>query len=76
MRAILRYVDYKTTRDPEAETTFQARCVSGDKEECGAESEASDVEAVSHWMDEHTAETGHQRYQRTFVDYAIVERQG
>ncbi|MEU6064062.1 hypothetical protein ABZ864_06035 [Streptomyces sp. NPDC047082] len=74
MRAVLRFVDYKTVRDPEAETTFQARCVSGDEEECGVESMVlAGDEAVNDWMAQHTAQTGHGRFKRTFEDYAIVE---
>ncbi|MGW0705050.1 DUF7848 domain-containing protein [Streptomyces sp. NPDC002643] len=74
MRALLRFVNYTTTRDPQGEVTYKARCVSGDEEECGAESEVlGDDEAANDWIAEHTAATGHKRYKRTFEDYALVE---
>ncbi|EST35389.1 hypothetical protein [Streptomyces roseochromogenus] len=74
MRAVLRFVDYKTIRDPLGEVTYQARCVSGNDEECGAESMVlGGDEAVNDWMVEHTAQTGHERFKRTFEDYALVE---
>ncbi|WP_143670115.1 hypothetical protein [Streptomyces sp. Ag109_G2-15] len=68
-------MDYETLRDPHGEITFKARCVSGDDEECGAESDVSGSdEAANKWMAEHTAGTGHKRFKRTFEDYALVER--
>ncbi|MEV5879868.1 hypothetical protein AB0L75_37770 [Streptomyces sp. NPDC052101] len=74
MRAVLRFVNYKTIRDPDGEFTYEARCVSGDDTECGTESMVlgSDA-AVNDWMAHHTAQTGHQRFKRSFEDYAIVE---
>ncbi|WP_369362994.1 hypothetical protein AB5L52_06790 [Streptomyces sp. CG4] len=33
MRAVLRFVNYKTTRDPLGEVTYKARCVSGNDED-------------------------------------------
>ncbi|MGW2954833.1 DUF7848 domain-containing protein [Streptomyces eurythermus] len=74
MRSVKRFVDYKITRDPLGELTWRTRCVSGDEEECGAESlvYGSD-KPPSDWMAQHTAETGHQRFKRTYEDYALVE---
>ncbi|MFJ9900213.1 hypothetical protein ACIQPR_43485 [Streptomyces sp. NPDC091280] len=49
--------------------------MSGDKKECGAKSKVLGGEqAVADWMAEHTKETGHERYQRTFQDYALVKK--
>lgn len=74
MRAVLRFVDYKVTFDPAGEATRQARCVSGDEEECGAESkELGGEQSVVDWMAEHAAETGHRRFHRLYSDYALVE---
>ncbi|MFF7477089.1 hypothetical protein [Streptomyces sp. NPDC008092] len=74
MKAVMRFVDYETTRDPQGEIIFKARCVSGDEAECGAESEGFDGdEAANMWMAKHTATTGHKRYKRTCEDYALVE---
>ncbi|GHE08524.1 DUF7848 domain-containing protein [Streptomyces alanosinicus] len=77
MRAVLRFVTYKITRDPDGEVTFQARCVCGDDKECGAESNVlGGEEAVSDWMAEHTVATGHRRFERIFKDYALVQAEG
>ncbi|MEU1176594.1 hypothetical protein ABZ464_02910 [Streptomyces sp. NPDC005820] len=74
MRAVIRFVDYETNRDPQGEVTFKALCVSGDEEECGAESEVcGDDESANTWMAKHTAKTGHKRFKRTCEDYALVE---
>ncbi|MFI0553464.1 DUF7848 domain-containing protein [Streptomyces scabiei] len=70
-------MNYKITRDPAGEVTYQARCVSGDEKECGAESAVlGGEEVVAEWMAEHTKETGHGRFERTFKDYALSEAQG
>ncbi|MFE9446896.1 hypothetical protein [Streptomyces sp. NPDC006739] len=75
MRAVLRFVNYKITRDPIGEATYRARCVSGDEEECGAESLVFEGdEPPADWMAEHTKETGHTRFERTYKDYALVEK--
>jgi hypothetical protein len=75
VRAVFRFINYKIARDPDGEVTYQARCVSGDKEDCGAESKVLGCEqAVSDWMAEHTSETGHERFERTFTDYALATK--
>ncbi|MCW7945048.1 hypothetical protein AAW14_24360 [Streptomyces hygroscopicus] len=74
-KAVLRFVKYKITRDPDRERTWRARCVSGDEEECGAESMVfgGDEDPID-WMAEHAKETGHTRFERTYKDYALVEK--
>ncbi|MEV6838989.1 hypothetical protein AB0N17_31515 [Streptomyces sp. NPDC051133] len=75
VKAVLRFVNYKITRDPDGEKTWRARCVSGDEEECGAESMVfGSDDPPADWMAEHTATTGHQRFQRIYEDYALVEK--
>lgn len=75
VRPAFRYVDYKTTLDPAGEQTWRAVCVAGDEKDCGAKSpESGDEEAANDWMAEHTAETGHGRFKRTYSDYALVEQ--
>lgn len=73
MRATYRHVNYVTRADPAGEATWKASCVSGEEKECPADSGelGSEMAAVT-WMFEHTAETGHSRYQRSFGDYALV----
>jgi hypothetical protein len=74
VRAVLRFIDYVTKQDPTGEETWKAVCVSGDEEECKATSPVlGGDEAANDWMAEHTAQTGHKRFKRTFEDYALVE---
>ncbi|MET8564942.1 hypothetical protein ABZV75_31860 [Streptomyces flaveolus] len=57
------------------ERTWRARCVSGDEQECGAESMVyGGSEAPVDWMAEHTKETGHERFKRIYEDYALVRK--
>jgi hypothetical protein len=68
-------VDYTTKPDPTGEQTWRAKCVSGDVKDCDAQSpELGGDEAANDWMAEHTATTGHGRFERVYKDYAIVER--
>ncbi|MFJ9901224.1 hypothetical protein ACIQPR_48795 [Streptomyces sp. NPDC091280] len=62
------------TADESAEPEFEAVCVSGDEKECGEESGLlADAEHLDRWMAEHTRDTGHRRYRRTYGEYATVE---
>ncbi|MDX3206101.1 DUF7848 domain-containing protein [Streptomyces scabiei] len=72
---MLKFVSYVTRRDPEGELVWKAVCASGDEEAaCKAASEAcTNDEAANDWMLQHTAKTGHRRFQRIFEDYAVVE---
>lgn len=75
-RAVYRFVDFKVTRDTTACPVFGAVCVTGEEADCGASSgERVDEEKVTRWIAEHTRDTGHTRYRRTFADYATVEKQ-
>ncbi|MFE7759832.1 hypothetical protein [Streptomyces sp. NPDC057438] len=73
-RRVLRYVPYVIAQDATAEPEYEARCVSGDETECGAESGVrSDPAAVEEWQRRHTQETRHLRYRRSFGDYSVLE---
>lgn len=75
-RAVYRFVDYKIQEDKTAERTREAVCVVGDLSDCGASSgELVDEETVIQWMAEHTRDSGHARFRRTFTDYATIEKQ-
>ncbi|MER5339317.1 hypothetical protein ABT030_03020 [Streptomyces mirabilis] len=75
-RRIFRFVPYAIVQDPSAEPEYEARCVSGDENDCGAESgpygNPTDVEE---WQRKHTQETRRTRYRRSFADYAVLEPQ-
>ncbi|MGP4083991.1 DUF7848 domain-containing protein [Streptomyces sp. KR55] len=61
---------------PSAEPEYEARCVSGEEADCGARSGPRLAPAeVEEWQRRHTQETRHTRYRRSFVDYAVLERQ-
>ncbi len=73
-RRVFRYVPYVIAQDATAEPEYEARCVSGDETECGAESGVrSDAAAVEEWQRRHTQETRHLRYRRSFGDYSVLE---
>lgn len=73
-RRVFRYVPYVIAQDATAEPEYEARCVSGDETECGAESGVrSDPAAVEEWQRRHTQETRHLRYRRCFGDYSVLE---
>ncbi|WP_371577978.1 hypothetical protein [Streptomyces sp. NBC_01314] len=73
-RRVLRYVPYVIAQDATAEPEYEARCVSGDETECGAESGMrTDPAAVEEWQRGHTQETRHLRYRRSFGDYSVLE---
>ncbi|MFB7499202.1 hypothetical protein ACFC09_31710 [Streptomyces sp. NPDC056161] len=72
-RRVFRYVPFTIEQDPTAEPEYEARCVSGDDAECGAESGThSGPEPVEEWQRRHTQETGHRRCWRDFGDYAVL----
>ncbi|MFD9114796.1 DUF7848 domain-containing protein [Streptomyces bottropensis] len=73
-RRVFRYVPYVIAQDATAEPEYEARCVSGDETECGAESGVrSDPAAVEEWQRGRTQETRHLRYRRSFGDYSVLE---
>ncbi|WP_436847831.1 DUF7848 domain-containing protein [Streptomyces coeruleorubidus] len=64
-------------QDASALPEYQAHCVSGEDEDCGASSGPCPSPAeVEEWQRRHTQETRHLRYRRSFADYAVLERQG
>ncbi|WP_282697184.1 hypothetical protein [Streptomyces sp. CC208A] len=72
-RRVFRYVSFAIEQDATAEPEYEARCVSGDDAECGAESGTySGPGPVEEWQRRHTQETGHRRYRRNFGDYAVM----
>ncbi|MFB7850777.1 hypothetical protein ACFC34_27580 [Streptomyces sp. NPDC056053] len=72
-RRVFRYVPFSVEQDATAEPEYEARCVSGDETECGAESGTyGGPEPVEEWQRGHTQETGHRRYRRNFGDYAVL----
>lgn len=76
-RRIFRYVPYSIVQDASALPEYQAYCVSGEEEDCGASSGPRTAPAeVEEWQRRHTQETRHLRYRRSFADYAVLERQG
>ncbi|MEU0246041.1 hypothetical protein ABZ192_17180 [Streptomyces sp. NPDC006235] len=76
-RRIFRYVPYSIVQDASAVPEYQAYCVSGEEEDCGASSGPRPTPAeVEEWQRRHTQETRHLRYRRSFADYAVLERQG
>ena len=71
---VLRFRNFTIMPDPLGLPTFEARCVSGDEEECGAESGEHDaVAGRDDWVQRHFKATGHQRYQHVLSDYRIIE---
>ncbi|WP_409470399.1 hypothetical protein [Streptomyces sp. HC307] len=75
-RRVFRYVPYSMFQEPSAEPEYEAWCVSGEEADCGARSGPRlDPAEVEEWQRRHTQETHHARYRRSFVDYAVLERQ-
>ncbi|WP_330290393.1 DUF7848 domain-containing protein [Streptomyces sp. NBC_00576] len=73
-RRIFRYVPYSIVQDGSAEPEYEACCVSGDEDNCGALSGwHPDPAKVEEWQRRHTQETGHTRYRRCFADYSGLE---
>ncbi|MGW1715817.1 DUF7848 domain-containing protein [Streptomyces sp. NPDC002156] len=74
IRRTFRYVPFTIVQDATAEPEYATRCVSGGESECGAESGVRGHPAdVEEWQRRHTQETRHERYRRTFADYAVME---
>jgi hypothetical protein len=70
---VFRYVPFIIEQDQTAEPEYEARCVSGDDAECGAQSGTySRPGPVEEWQRRHTQETRHLRYRRNFGDYAVL----
>lgn len=75
-RRLFRYVPYSIVQDASAEPEYEAHCVSGDERDCDATSGPCGTPAeVEEWQRRHTQETRHTRYRRSFMDYAVLERQ-
>ncbi|MFI1360622.1 hypothetical protein ACH4TV_44680 [Streptomyces sp. NPDC020898] len=73
-RRIFRYVPYSIVQDGSAEPEYEACCVSGDEDDCGAVSgRHPDPAKVEEWQRRHTQETRHTRYRRWFADYSVLE---
>lgn len=64
-------------RDETSEALYEAECVSGEANGCGAESGPQHGPGpVGEWMRQHARETGHRRYLRIFSDYVVMRSQG
>ncbi|MEV0907270.1 DUF7848 domain-containing protein [Streptomyces hokutonensis] len=75
-RRISRFIPFAITQDPGMEPEYEAHCVSGDEDDCGATSgPCGDLASVEEWQRKHTQETRHTRYRRSFADYAVLEPQ-
>jgi len=75
-RRVFRYVPYSIVQDGSAEPEYEASCVSGDEDDCGAGSgRHPDPAKVEEWQRRHTQETRHTRYRRCFADYSLLEPQ-
>jgi hypothetical protein len=73
-RRVFRYVPYVIAQDTMAAPAYASRCVAGEEADCGAESGPRTGPAdVEEWQREHTQDTRHTRYQRTFTDYAVLD---
>ncbi|MFD8230924.1 hypothetical protein ACFV20_03335 [Streptomyces sp. NPDC059696] len=74
-RRVFRYVPYTIVQDPSAQPEYEAYCVSGEEEDCGAGSGPCRAPGdVEEWQRRHTQETRHLRYRRSFADYAVLEQ--
>lgn len=74
MRGAYRFREYGVAPDELAETAVQAVCVSGEEEDCGADSgDRPDGAALTRWMAEHTRDTGHRRFRVASWSYAVVK---
>ncbi|MEV0537159.1 hypothetical protein [Kitasatospora sp. NPDC050463] len=63
-----RFREYHVTAvaDPMALPTFEARCVTGEEQDCAATSgELNTPEELTLWIAGHCAQTGHQSYEQT-----------
>ncbi|KJK58198.1 DUF7848 domain-containing protein [Saccharothrix sp. ST-888] len=63
-----RFREYHVTTviDPLAVPTFEAVCVTGEEQDCGAASgELHSPEELTRWIAGHCAQTGHQSYEQT-----------
>ena len=76
-RRNFRYVPYTIVQDASAQPEYEAYCVSGEEQDCGAGSGPCQAPGeVEEWQRRHTQETRHLRYRRSFADYAVLERRG
>ncbi len=74
MRRTFRYVSYTIAQDPLACVEVSAVCVSGDDAECGEESSVcARPDFVTEWMRQHTQDSGHTRYRRSYSNYVLME---
>lgn len=74
MTRVFRFATWTIKPDPLVRASWEAECVSGESEDCGAESRALETpEAVDKWMCAHTEATGHTRFIRMSTDYLLTE---
>ncbi|MCC2279486.1 hypothetical protein LKL35_29250 [Streptomyces sp. ET3-23] len=74
MTRVFRFAPWTIKPDPLVRAFWEAECVSGESEDCGAESRALETpEAVDKWMCSHTEATGHTRFIRMSTDYLLTE---
>jgi len=70
----LRFRDYVVAPDLMAAREFGALCVSGEDADCGARAvESLDNTEVDRWIVTHFRDTGHERFERSITDYAVVQ---
>jgi len=66
--------NYVVAPDLVAAREFEALCVSGGDADCGEQAMVSlDGAEVDRWIIAHFRATGHDRFQRSFSDYATVQ---
>ncbi|MDT3395979.1 hypothetical protein RKE29_04865 [Streptomyces sp. B1866] len=73
-RAVFRFVAYDLVQDQTAEVVRSIMCVTGGDSDCGATSGfvGSEDECVE-WIRRHARDNpGHHRFQRAYVDYAVL----
>jgi hypothetical protein len=74
-RRVFRYVPYTIVQDAAALPEYEACCVSGEEQDCGASSgRCQGPGEVEEWQRRHAQETRHLRYRRSFADYAVLEQ--
>ncbi len=71
-RSLFRCVPFTIEQDQTAESECEARCVSGDETECGAESGTHAAGAGRGERHRHTQETGHRRCRGDLGDYEVM----
>ncbi|WP_443047074.1 DUF7848 domain-containing protein [Streptomyces sp. HB2AG] len=71
-RAVLRFVEHRITRHPDADVTFEAECLRCDWQATPSpDGAAVDLECMSH-----TGRSGHNGFRRICTSFALVTRVG